>query len=135
MGSKVKYENDLEFLSKVVKDPNANIIKLPNISASIPQLKKAIIELQSKGYPLPNYPEKPNNDNELIIKSIYDKIKGSAVNPILREGNSDRRVPLAIKNYIKTNPHKLGKWEKTSKTHVSTMSCGDFRNNEKILYI
>ena len=131
LGSKVKYENDLEFLSKVVKDPNANIIKLPNISASIPQLKKAIIELQSKGYPLPNYPEKPNNDNELIIKSIYDKIKGSAVNPILREGNSDRRVPLAIKNYIKTNPHKLGKWEKKSKTHVSTMSSGDFRNNEK----
>ena len=87
--------------------------------------------MQSKGYPLPDYPEKATNDNELIIKSIYDKIKGSAVNPILREGNSDRRVPLAIKNYIKTNPHKLGKWEKKSKTHVSTMSNGDFRNNEK----
>ena len=127
LGNKVKYENDLEFLSKVVKDPNANIIKLPNISASIPQLKKAIIELQSKGYALPDYPEKPINDNELIIKSIYDKIKGSAVNPILREGNSDRRVPSAVKNYIKTNPHKLGKWEKKSKTHVSTMSSGDFR--------
>ena len=103
LGSKIKYENDLEFLGKLVKDPNANIIKLPNISASIPQLKKAITELQSQGYNIPNYPEKVENDNDLIIKSIYDKIKGSAVNPVLREGNSDRRVPKAIKNYIKSN--------------------------------
>ena len=130
LGSKVKYENDLEFLGKLVKDPNANIIKLPNISASIPQLKKAITELQSQGYNIPNYPEKVENDNDLIIKSIYDKIKGSAVNPVLREGNSDRRVPKAIKNYIKSNPHKLGKWTKDSSTHVSSMHQGDFRNNE-----
>ena len=133
LGSKIKYENDLEFLGKLVKDPNANIIKLPNISASIPQLKKAITELQSQGYNIPNYPEKVENDNDLIIKSIYDKIKGSAVNPVLREGNSDRRVPKAIKNYIKTNPHKLGKWSKYSRTHVSSMSRGDFRNNETSL--
>jgi len=133
LGSKVKYENDLEFLSKLVKDPNANIIKLPNISASIPQLKKAITELQSQGYNIPNYPEKVENDNDLIIKSIYDKIKGSAVNPVLREGNSDRRVPKAIKNYIKSNPHKLGKWTKDSSTHVSSMHQGDFRNNETSL--
>ena len=133
LGSKIKYENDLEFLGKLVKDPNANIIKLPNISASIPQLKKAITELQSQGYNIPNYPEKVENDNDLIIKSIYDKIKGSAVNPVLREGNSDRRVPKAIKNYIKSNPHKLGKWSKDSRTHVSSMSRGDFRNNETSL--
>ena len=133
LGSKVKYENDLEFLGKLVKDPNANIIKLPNISASIPQLKKAIIELQSQGYNIPNYPEKVENDNDLIIKSIYDKIKGSAVNPVLREGNSDRRVPKAIKNYIKSNPHKLGKWTKDSSTHVSSMHQDDFRNNETSL--
>ena len=133
LGSKIKYENDLEFLGKLVKDPNANIIKLPNISASIPQLKKAINELQVQGYDIPNYPEKVENDNDLIIKSIYDKIKGSAVNPVLREGNSDRRVPKAVKNYIKSNPHKLGKWTKDSRTHVSSMHQGDFRNNETSL--
>ena len=133
LGSKIKYENDLEFLGKLVKDPSANIIKLPNISASIPQLKKAINELQGQGYDIPNYPEKVENDNDLIIKSIYDKIKGSAVNPVLREGNSDRRVPKAIKNYIKSNPHKLGKWTKDSSTHVSSMHQGDFRNNETSL--
>ena len=133
LGSKVKYENDLEFLSKLVKDPSANIIKLPNISASIPQLKKAINELQSKGFKIPNYPDKPTDENQLIIKSIYDKIKGSAVNPVLREGNSDRRVPKAIKNFIKSNPHKLGAWNSKSRTHVSSMNIGDFRNNEKSL--
>ena len=133
LGSKIKYENDLEFLSKLVKDPSANIIKLPNISASIPQLKKAINELQSKGFKIPNYPDKPTDENQLIIKSIYDKIKGSAVNPVLREGNSDRRVPEAIKNFIKSNPHKLGAWNSKSRTHVSSMNIGDFRNNEKSL--
>ena len=132
-GSKTKYENDLEFLSKLVKDPDANIIKLPNISASIPQLKKAINELQNQGFNIPNYPDKASDDKELIVKSIYDKIKGSAVNPVLREGNSDRRVPPAIKNYIKSNPHKLGSWSSKSKTHVSSMSKGDFRNNETSL--
>jgi len=133
LGSKTKYENDLEFLSKLVKDPDANIIKLPNISASIPQLKKAINELQNQGFNIPNYPDKAKDDKELIVKSIYDKIKGSAVNPVLREGNSDRRVPPAIKNYIKSNPHKLGSWSSKSKTHVSSMSKGDFRNNETSL--
>ena len=133
LGSKIKYENDLEFLGKLVKDPNTNIIKLPNISASIPQLKMAINELQGQGYDIPNYPEKVENDNDLIIKSIYDKIKGSAVNPVLREGNSDRRVPKAVKNYVKSNPHKLGKWTKDSSTHVSSMHQGDFRNNETSL--
>ena len=133
LGSKTKYENDLEFLSKLVKDPDANIIKLPNISASIPQLKKAINELQNQGFNIPNYPDKASDDKELIVKSIYDKIKGSAVNPVLREGNSDRRVPPAIKNYIKSNPHKLGSWSSKSKTHVSSMSKGDFRNNETSL--
>ena len=132
-GSKTKYENDLEFLSKLVKDPDANIIKLPNISASIPQLKKAINELQNQGFNIPNYPDKASDDKELIVKSIYDKIKGSAVNPVLREGNSDRRVPPAIKNYIKSNPHKLGTWSSKSKTHVSSMRKGDFRNNETSL--
>ena len=133
LGSKTKYENDLEFLSKLVKDPDANIIKLPNISASIPQLKKAINELQNQGFNIPNYPDKATDDKELIVKSIYDKIKGSAVNPVLREGNSDRRVPPAIKNYIKSNPHKLGTWSSKSKTHVSSMRKGDFRNNETSL--
>ena len=133
LGSKTKYENDLEFLSKLVKDPDANIIKLPNISASIPQLKKAINELQNQGFNIPNYPDKATDDKELIVKSIYDKIKGSAVNPVLREGNSDRRVPPAIKNYIKSNPHKLGSWSSKSKTHVSSMRKGDFRNNETSL--
>ena len=133
LGSKTKYENDLEFLSKLVKDPDANIIKLPNISASIPQLKKAINELQNQGFNIPNYPDKATDDKELIVKSIYDKIKGSAVNPVLREGNSDRRVPPAIKNYIKSNPHKLGSWSSKSRTHVSSMSKGDFRNNETSL--
>ena len=133
LGSKIKYEDDLEFLGKLVKDPNANIIKLPNISASIPQLKIAIDELQSKGFKIPNYPEKPSSNNELIIKAIYDKIKGSAVNPILREGNSDRRVPFSVKNYIKSNPHSLGEWKSNSKTHVASMTEGDFKNNEKSL--
>ena len=133
LDSNLKYEDDLEFLGNLVKDPNSNIIKLPNISASIPQLKKAINELQSQGFNIPVYPEKVENDNDIMIKSIYDKIKGSAVNPVLREGNSDRRVPKAIKNYIKSNPHKLGKWKSDSKTHVSSMSEGDFKNNETSL--
>ena len=130
LGDKIKYENDLEFLGKLVKDKNAKIIKLPNISASIPQLKRAINELQDQGFTIPDYPEKIVTNDELMIRTIYDKIKGSAVNPILREGNSDRRVPKAVKNYIKSNPHQLGKWTKDSRTHVSSMTKGDFRNNE-----
>ncbi len=125
--------NDLEELGQMAKNPDANIIKLPNISASIPQLKEAITELQNKGYQLPDYPNEPSSDIEKEIKSRYDKIKGSAVNPVLREGNSDRRAPKAIKNYAKKNPHSMGAWSPNSKTHVATMGAGDFQANEKSL--
>ena len=126
-----KVSNDLEELGNAAKNPQANIIKLPNISASIPQLNEAITELQSKGYALPNYPDEPKSDAEKEIKSRYDKIKGSAVNPVLREGNSDRRAPRAVKNYAKKNPHTMGAWSSDSKTHVATMQHGDFKSNEK----
>ncbi|SDL45923.1 NADP-dependent isocitrate dehydrogenase [Kriegella aquimaris] len=126
-----KVSNDLEELGRAAKNPQANIIKLPNISASIPQLNEVISELQNKGYALPNYPDEPKNDAEKEIKSRYDKIKGSAVNPILREGNSDRRAPKAVKNYAKKNPHTMGAWSADSKTHVATMEHGDFKANEK----
>jgi len=125
--------NDLEELGELAKSPDANIIKLPNISASIPQLKEAIEELQDKGYGIPNYPVEPGNAEENEIKSRYDKIKGSAVNPVLREGNSDRRAPKPIKNYAKKNPHSMGAWQADSKTHVATMNHGDFKSNEKSL--
>ncbi|MGB3143217.1 MAG: NADP-dependent isocitrate dehydrogenase [Maribacter sp.] len=125
--------DDLEELGNMAKDPEANIIKLPNISASVPQLNEAIKELQAKGYNLPNYPDEPKTDDEKNIKSRYDKIKGSAVNPVLREGNSDRRAPRAVKNYAKQNPHSMGAWSKDSKTHVATMGAGDFQANEKSL--
>ncbi|MCP4903849.1 MAG: NADP-dependent isocitrate dehydrogenase [bacterium] len=118
-------------LGALVKTPEANIIKLPNVSASLPQLKAAIAELQAKGYALPDYPEEPGSDEERQIQSTYDKIKGSAVNPVLREGNSDRRAPNAVKEYARQNPHRMGKWARDSKTHVSTMKGGDFRHNEK----
>ena len=124
-------ENALESLGDLVKQPEANVIKLPNISASIPQLKEAISELKSKGYALPNYPDQPKNNNEKQIKLRYDKIKGSAVNPVLREGNSDRRAPKAVKNYAKMNPHSMGEWKSDSKTHVASMTAGDFANNEQ----
>ena len=127
--------NDLEELAKVAKSPEANIIKLPNISASAPQLKEAIAELQKKGYALPDYPDEPANDAEKEIKSRFDKIKGSAVNPVLREGNSDRRAPRAVKNYAKKNPHTMGAWSPNSKTHVATMGFGDFQANEKSITI
>ncbi|WP_299335670.1 NADP-dependent isocitrate dehydrogenase [uncultured Psychroserpens sp.] len=117
-------------LGELAKSPEANIIKLPNISASIPQLKAAIKELQNQGYGLPNYPDEPENDEEKTIKARYDKIKGSAVNPVLREGNSDRRAPKAVKNFAKKNPHSMGAWSSDSKTHVATMSHGDFAHNE-----
>ncbi len=123
----------LSELGELVKKPEANIIKLPNISASIPQLKAAITELQQKGFALPNYPEEPKNETETATKATYDKVKGSAVNPVLREGNSDRRAPKAVKNYAKKNPHKMGAWQATSKTHVATMPENDFCNNEKSL--
>jgi len=123
--------NDLALLGNLAKTPEANIIKLPNISASIPQLTEAIEELQHKGYAIPNYPSEPISDEEQKVKARYDKIKGSAVNPVLREGNSDRRAPKAVKNYAKKNPHRMGEWSKDSKTHVATMSSGDFKSNEK----
>lgn len=125
--------DDLAILGDLATKPEANIIKLPNISASIPQLKGAIKELQSKGFAIPNYPDEPKNDVEKEIKARYDKVKGSAVNPVLREGNSDRRAPKAVKNYAKKNPHSMGAWSKDSKTHVATMESGDFAHNEKSL--
>ena len=126
-----KVEDDLKFLGDLAKDPEANIIKLPNISASIPQLKSAIKELQSKGFAIPNYLDKSNTPEEIKIKNTYDKIKGSAVNPVLREGNSDRRAPKAVKNFAKNNPHSMGAWSNKSKTHVSSMTSGDFFGSEK----
>lgn len=122
-------------LGELAKTPNANIIKLPNISASIPQLKAVIKELKSQGYNLPDYPEEAQNDLEADIKSRYDKIKGSAVNPVLREGNSDRRAPKAVKNYAKNNPHSMGPWSANSRSHVASMDAGDFYGSEKSVTI
>lgn len=122
--------DDLAELGKLVKQPEANIIKLPNISASVPQLKAAIKELQDIGYNLPNYPDTANTEEEKTIRNKYDKLKGSAVNPVLREGNSDRRAPKPVKQYAKQHPHSMGAWSKDSKTHVATMSSGDFFSNE-----
>ncbi|MGP5397614.1 NADP-dependent isocitrate dehydrogenase [Arthrobacter rhombi] len=118
-------------LGALAQTPEANIIKLPNISASMPQLKAAIAELQSQGYALPDYPNNPSSDEETDIRSRYDRIKGSAVNPVLREGNSDRRAPLSVKNYARKYPHSMGAWSAESKTNVATMDGGDFRANEK----
>jgi isocitrate dehydrogenase len=118
-------------LGALAKTPEANIIKLPNISASTPQLTACITELQALGYNLPDYPENPQNDEESAVRARYDQVKGSAVNPVLREGNSDRRAPKAVKEYARRNPHPMGTWTADSKTHVATMSAGDFRSNEK----
>ncbi|MDP6987764.1 MAG: NADP-dependent isocitrate dehydrogenase [Phycisphaerales bacterium] len=118
-------------LGDLVKTPEANIIKLPNISASIPQLKAAIKELQDHGYDLPDYPESPHTDEARAIKATYDSVKGSAVNPVLREGNSDRRAPRAVKAFAKANPHRMGAWSSECKTRVATMDAGDFRHNEQ----
>jgi len=126
-----RVEDALALLGQLATTPEANIIKLPNISASIPQLKEAIAELQAKGFALPNYPDEATTDEEKKVKSIYDKIKGSAVNPVLREGNSDRRAPKAVKEYARMNPHSMGAWSKDSKTHVATMTTGDFRSTEQ----
>ena len=125
----------LSDLGELAKKPEANIIKLPNISASIPQLKSAIKELQEKGYKIPNYPEDVQNKEEEEIKNRYDKIKGSAVNPVLREGNSDRRAPKSVKEFAKKNPHSMGEWSPNSKTDVSFMNNGDFKNSEKSITI
>jgi isocitrate dehydrogenase len=130
-----KQHDALAELGELAKTPEANIIKLPNISASIPQLKATIKELQSQGYNLPDYPENPKDDKERDIKARYDKVKGSAVNPVLREGNSDRRAPLSVKNYAKKHPHKMSAWNPDSKTHVTHMKGGDFRSNEKSMTV
>ena len=130
-----KHSDDLAELGELAKTPEANIIKLPNISASLPQMKAAIKELQAQGYKIPDYPEDPKNDKEKEIKARYDKIKGSAVNPVLREGNSDRRAPLSVKQYAKKHPHKMGAWTPDSRTHVAHMTQGDFRSNEKAVTI
>ncbi|MBC2900613.1 NADP-dependent isocitrate dehydrogenase [Streptomyces cupreus] len=122
-------------LGELAKTPAANIIKLPNISASIPQLKAAIAELQGQGYALPNYPDDPKTDEERDVQARYDKIKGSAVNPVLREGNSDRRAPASVKNYAKTHPHRMGAWTAESKTNVATMGGNDFASTEKSVVI
>ncbi len=127
--------DELTALGELAKTPDANIIKLPNISASIPQLKAAIKELQEKGYKVPDYPEEPKTDAEKDIKSRYAKVLGSAVNPVLREGNSDRRAPASVKQYAQKNPHRMGAWAPDSKTHVAHMDRGDFRNNEKSLTV
>ncbi len=128
-----RVNNDLAELGELAKTPEANIIKLPNISASVPQLNEAIEELQKKGFNIPDYPETATTPEEKEIKAKYDKIKGSAVNPVLREGNSDRRAPKAVKNYAKKHPHSMGAWSSDSKSHVSTMQHGDFFHNEKSL--
>jgi isocitrate dehydrogenase len=130
-----KQPDALAELGELAKTPEANIIKLPNISASMPQLVATIKELQSQGYKLPDYPENPKDDKEKEIKARYDKVKGSAVNPVLREGNSDRRAPLSVKAHTRKHPHKMGAWTSDSKTHVSHMTGGDFRSNEKSVTI
>lgn len=126
-----RIDDALAELGELAKTPGANIIKLPNISASTPQLKAAVAELQSQGYALPNYPEDPKTDAEKDIRARYDKVKGSAVNPVLREGNSDRRAPASVKNYAKAHPHRMGAWTADSKTNVATMGVDDFRSTEK----
>ncbi len=130
-----RIDDALAELGALAKSPDANIIKLPNISASIPQLKAAIAELQGQGFALPDYPDDPSTDEEKDVRARYDKIKGSAVNPVLREGNSDRRAPQSVKNYAKANPHSMGAWSADSKTNVATMDAGDFRHNEKSVVI
>lgn len=130
-----RIKDALAELGDIAKTAEANIVKLPNISASLPQLKAAIKELQSQGYPLPDYPDDPKNEQEQNIQAKYDKVKGSAVNPVLREGNSDRRAPQAVKQFARKNPHSMGKWESNSETHVSSMTGGDFYGSEKSVTI
>lgn len=126
-----KVDNALAELGELVLDPSANVIKTPNISASIPQIKAAIEELQAQGFAIPNFPDDPSSDEERKIRDGYESVKGSNVNPVLREGNSDRRAPAAVKNYARKNPHSMGEWLPTSRTHVATMNGGDFRSSER----
>ena len=130
-----RVDDALAELGKLTKEPAANIIKLPNISASLPQLKRAIAELQADGYDIPDYPENPESDEEKDARARYDAVKGSAVNPVLREGNSDRRAPVAVKNFVRSHPHSMGEWSKDSKTNVATMDADDFRHNEKSVIV
>ena len=130
-----RVDDALAELGKLAQTPEANIIKLPNISASVPQMKAAIAELQSQGYALPDYPDSPSTDEEKDVRARYDAVKGSAVNPVLREGNSDRRAPVAVKNFAKAHPHRMGVWSQSSKTNVATMDDHDFRHNEKSVII
>ena len=125
----------LGLLGNLTADPTANIIKLPNISASVPQLKAAIAELQAKGYNIPDHPDNPSTDEEREIRARFDRVKGSAVNPVLREGNSDRRAPKAVKDYARSHPHSMGAWSSDSESHVATMTAGDFRSNEQSVTI
>jgi isocitrate dehydrogenase len=127
----LRIDDALAELGDLAKKPGANIIKLPNISASIPQLRAAIAELQQQGYALPDYPDDPKTEEELQIRARYDRVKGSAVNPVLREGNSDRRAPASVKNYARTHPHRMGAWTPGSRTNVATMGANDFRSTEK----
>ena len=133
LAAEQRVEDSLAMLGNLALKPEANIIKLPNISASLPQLKAAIKELQDKGYALPDYPETAETDEQRDIQARYDKVKGSAVNPVLREGNSDRRAPRAVKNYVRHHPHSMGNWSTDSKTHVASMSSGDFFGSEQSL--
>jgi isocitrate dehydrogenase len=130
-----RVEDALAILGDLAKQPEANIIKLPNISASVSQLTAAIEELQALGYALPNYPDEVTTDEDKKVLALYNKVKGSAVNPVLREGNSDRRAPKAIKNYARKNPHSMGEWKSDSKTHVATMDTDDFAHNEKSITV
>ncbi|SFM82882.1 NADP-dependent isocitrate dehydrogenase [Methanolobus profundi] len=130
-----KISDALSELGEMVLTPEANIIKLPNISASVPQIKATVAELQAKGYDLPDYPEDPSNDEEKAIKAKFDIVKGSAVNPVLREGNSDRRAPKAVKNYAKKHPHSMGEWKSDSRSHVASMTSGDFYGSERSVEI
>src|SRR5690606_25904410 len=126
-----RVSDDLAELGRLVERPEANIIKLPNISASVPQLRACIAELQALGYPLPDYPEEPKDDRERDIQARYDRVKGSAVNPVLRQGNADRRIPNAVKSFARKNPPRMRAWPERSETHVATMAHGDFRHNER----
>ncbi|HEV8020804.1 MAG TPA: NADP-dependent isocitrate dehydrogenase, partial [Candidatus Lustribacter sp.] len=130
-----RQSDDLAYLGELATTPEANIIKLPNISASTPQIKAAIKELQSQGYALPEYPDEPKTAAEKDVRARYNKVSGSAVNPVLREGNSDRRAPLSVKSYARKHPHKMGAWTADSKSHVAHMDGGDFFGSEKSVVI
>src|ERR1700744_4208081 len=123
--------DDLAELGELAKNPEANIIKLPNVSASVAQLKAAIKELQAQGYDLPDYVDEPKTDDERANRAKYDAVQGSAVTPVLRQGNSDRRAPASVKQYARKHPHRMGEWSADSRSHVSTMSDGDFRSSEQ----